>query len=290
MSWRILIISNRAKLDLHLNHLVIRSNDTKRVYLGDIGILIIETTGVSITAALINELLKNKIKVIFCDEKRNPNSELMPYYGSHDTSSKIRMQIGWSDHTKKIVWSEIVREKINQQSKVLKYYDLKEYKTLETYRKEVQIGDCTNREGHSAKVYFNALFGKSFSRSADIATNSALNYGYAILLSTFNREINANGYITQIGIFHDNIFNPFNLTSDLMEIFRPIVDLEISNFTFETFDTPEKHRVVNFLNKKVKIANKEYYLLNAIKIYVRSVFDALNESDITKLIFFDYEL
>lgn len=290
MSWRILIISNRAKLDLQLNHLVVRSTETKKIYLGDIAVLIIETTGVSITAALLNELIKNKIKVIFCDEKRNPSCELMPYYGSHDTSSKIRMQMEWSEHTKKLLWSEIISEKIRQQAKVLKHYNLEAYKMLETYSKEVHIGDATNREGHSAKVYFNALFGMSFTRSSDIATNSALNYGYAILLSAFNREINACGYITQIGIFHNNIFNPFNLTSDLMEVFRPLVDLQISTYDFENFNTAEKHKVVNFLNRKVRIAHKEQYLLNAIRIYVHSVFDALNEADISKLLFFDYEL
>lgn len=95
---------------------------------------------------------------------------------------------------------------------------------LYEYITQIEFGDATNREGHAAKVYFNALFGLDFTRSAENSINSALNYGYSLLLSTCARETALNGYITQIGLFHDNIFNQFNLASDLMEPFRPIVD------------------------------------------------------------------
>ena len=89
MSWRTVVISKNAKLDYQMGYLVVRGQDTKKIYLNEIGILIIESTAVSLTAYLLSELVKKKIKVIFCDEKRNPSSELLPYYGSHDTSIKI---------------------------------------------------------------------------------------------------------------------------------------------------------------------------------------------------------
>lgn len=96
MSWRIVVISQRAKLDLKMNYLVVRKQDeTVKIFLGEIGQIIIESTAVSLTASLLCELVKRKIKVIFCDEKRNPCSELLPYYGSHDTSEKIRTQMEW---------------------------------------------------------------------------------------------------------------------------------------------------------------------------------------------------
>ena len=127
--------------------------------------LIIESTAVSLTTYLLSELMKRKIKVIFCDEKRNPSSELLAYYGSHDTSIKIRKQIEWTDSDKAMVWTEIVSEKIKQQSIVLKYYGkINESKMLEEYIMEIELGDVTNREGHAAKVYFNLLFGKNFIR------------------------------------------------------------------------------------------------------------------------------
>lgn len=90
MSWRIVSISSISKLDLKLNYLVVRGeNKTTKIYLSEISILIIENTAVSLTAALLNEMIKRKIKIIFCDEKRNPSSELIGYYGSSDTSLKI---------------------------------------------------------------------------------------------------------------------------------------------------------------------------------------------------------
>ena len=93
MSWRTVVISQNAKLDYQLGYLVVRGQDTHKIHLNEINTLIIESTAVSFTAYLLSELTKNKIKVVFCDEKRNPSSELLPYYGCHDTSSKIKKQI-----------------------------------------------------------------------------------------------------------------------------------------------------------------------------------------------------
>lgn len=290
MSWRTVVISNRAKLDLQLNHLVVRGTTTTKIFLGDISVLIIETTAVSLTACLLNELVKQKIKVIFCDEKRNPASELMGYYGSHDTSEKLRLQIKWSTHIKQSVWTEIVREKIIQQKRHLEALGLPQAGLLAEYIRDLKLNDVSNREGHAAKVYFNALFGLSFARDAEVPLNAALNYGYAVLLSLVNREIIANGYITQLGLFHNNVFNPFNLGSDLMEPFRPIIDRIVYAMDLKKFDHEEKMELVDFLNKKIYINKQEQYVNNAVKIYVKSVFDALNDKDISKLRFYTYEL
>ena len=290
MSWRTVVISKRAKLDLHLNHMVVRGEETIKIFLGDISVLIIETTAVSITACLLNELIKQKIKVIFCDEKRNPASELVPYYGSHDTSDKIRIQIKWTEELKQLIWTEIVTEKIRQQACVLKALDLPQHILLEQYISQIKPNDASNREGHAAKVYFNALFGLDFSRSMDMPINAALNYGYTILLSAFNREITANGYITQLGLFHNNIFNPFNFASDLMEPFRPLIDAAVYAMQAEKFEREEKLKIVNILNKKIYINEQEHYVNNAVKIYTRSIFDALNEKDISKIRFYKNEL
>ena len=151
-------------------------------------------------------------------------------------------------------------------------------------------GDVTNREGHSAKVYFNALFGMKFTRTADIPINAALNYGYGLLLSACNREIVTNGYITQLALFHDNMFNPFNFGSDLMEPFRILVDQCVYFLKPEKFEHEEKMWMVNILNKEVVIDGKRNYLNNAIKIYCRSVFEAINEKDVSLIRFYRNEL
>ena len=225
--------------------------------------LIVESTSVSITTSLLSELVKKKIKVIFCDEKRNPVSELVGYYGSHDTSNKVRKQIQWSSEIKEAVWTQIVAEKIRKQKELLEYLDKEEAKLL---------------------------FGMKFTRSSDSAINAALDYGYSIILSAFSREITANGYITQLGLSHDNMFNQFNLASVLMEPYRILIDREVYNMKLEKFEHEEKMQIVNVLNQEVKIDDKRQYVNNAVKIYCKSVFDALDENDISKLRFYSFEL
>lgn len=290
MSWRTVVISNNAKLDYQIGYLVVRGSETTKIHLNEIGMLIIESTAVSMTSYLLNELVKNKIKVVFCDEKRNPSSELVSYYGSHDTSAKIRKQIEWTNDDKAHIWTEIVSEKIKQQALLLQKYGKQEANMLFQYMQEVEFGDVTNREGHAAKVYFNALFGKSFTRTEDNPVNAALNYGYSIILSIFNREIVSLGYITQIGLFHDNMFNQFNLASDLMEPFRPLVDSLVIELKPDKFESDEKYSMLKILNTEVIVADKKEVLTNAIKIYCRSVCDALNDRDVSLIRFYYNEL
>ena len=287
MSWRIIVISNCAKLDYKMNYMLVRQDAVTRIHLSEVGMLLIESTAVSLTASLLAELIKRKIRVVFCDEKRNPLSELMPYYGSHDTSAKIRKQIAWNASVKGVVWAEIIAEKIRQQKQFLQEnHKIQEAGLLNQYIGEIQPGDSTNREGHAAKVYFNALFGKDFSRTLDIPLNAALNYGYSIVLSAVNREINANGYITQLGIFHDNMFNCFNLGSDLMEPFRILVDRTVFKMNPDKLEHEEKMILVNLLTEEICIDNKVTTVSNAIKIYCRSVFDAINDNDISLIRFY----
>lgn len=273
-----------------MDYMIVRQEGITKIHLSEIALLLIETTAVSLTAYLLCELTKRKIKVIFCDEKRNPSSELVSYYGSHDTSLKVKRQMEWTNQTKAFVWTEIVTEKIRNQKLFLEELNKREVYLLEDYILDIHIGDTTNREGHAAKVYFNAVFGMDFSRTSEIPINAALNYGYSILLSAFNREITANGYITQVGLFHDNMFNQFNLGSDLMEPFRILVDKCVYYMNPIKFEHEEKMKLVNILNNEIFIDGKKNYVNNAIKIYCRSVFDAINENDISLIRFYRNEL
>lgn len=290
MSWRTVVVSRNAKLDYQLGYMVIRMETTTKIHLSEISTLILETTAISLTCYLLSELTKRKVKIIFCDEKRNPSAELIPYYGSHDTSIKIKHQINWSEEIKSLVWTEIVTEKIRKQAGLLKRFSKDEYELLKQYVSEIEYRDHSNREGHAAKVYFNALFGLAFTRTSDISINAALNYGYAIILSLFNREVVANGYVTQIGLFHDNMFNPFNLSSDLMEPFRILIDEWVFHMKPESFEHTDKMEVLRILEKEVVIEGRREYLPNAIRIYCKSVFDALNENDTSMIRFYRNEL
>lgn len=290
MGWRTVVISNNAKLDYQMGFLVVRRSDIKKIHISELETLIIESTAVSMTAALLCELNKKKVKVIFCDEKRNPSSELVSYYGSHNSSAKIRNQISWNKEIKDIAWTKIVKEKIQKQAEHLLVRDKwDEAQMLQNYSIEIGLADDTNREGHAAKVYFNALFGKDFTRTAENSTNAALNYGYSLLLSSFNRCIVANGYLTQLGLFHDNMFNPFNLSSDLMEPFRPLVDCIVIELHPEKFEMEEKRYMLTLLEKEVNIGGRTEFISNAIKIYCKSIFDAINENDLSLVRFYKYE-
>lgn len=291
MGWRTVVVSKSSKLDLKLGYMVVRdSEETIRVHISEITVLIIENTASSITTALLNELTKQKIKVIFCDEKRNPSSELVSYYGCHDTSMKIRTQMEWTAISKQAIWTAIVREKIKNQRDNLFCFNLSEYQLLDKYLEELEFNDETNREGHAAKVYFNALFGKNFSRSDECAINAMLDYGYSIILSCVNREIVSNGYITQIGLFHDNMFNQFNLSCDIMEPFRAIIDRKVRQIMPEKFEKEEKAVILRLLNDEFIIDGKRQTLLNTIKIYVKSILCALESGDVSSIKFFVYEL
>lgn len=290
MSWRTVVISRSAKLDYQLGYMVVRQQETVKLSIDEIETLIIESTAVSLTAALLSELTKKKVKVIFCDEKHNPSSELIPYYGAFDNSAKIKKQIDWDSEIKNAVWTEIVTDKIRKQALFLRENDLAEGDMLMGYISEMEFGDITNREGHAAKVYFNALFGKEFTRSSEISVNAALNYGYSLLLSSFNREIVSKGYLTQLGIFHDNMFNQFNFSCDLMEPFRVVVDRAVYRMRPEKFEHEEKVKLYYVLSENVKIAGRTEVLSNAIRIYTKSIFDALNDRDVSLIKFYEYEL
>ena len=291
MTWRTVVIRERAKLDYSLNFMTVRQEaGVKKISLGEIYMVIVENTAVSFTAVLLNELVKNKIKVVFCDEKRNPSSELIQYYGSHDTSLKYKNQLEWSKESKERIWTRIVYEKIFNQMQFLKKLNKEEYKLLEQYLSELEWNDSSNREGFAAKVYFNALYGMEFSRNKECFINAALDYGYSIILSAFNREIVSSGYFTQLGLCHRNPFNKFNLSSDFMEPFRILIDEEVYNLEGIEFTKDHKNKLINILNKTVVIDDKNQTVANAIKIYCRSLFSALVENDLEYVKMYKYEL
>ena len=290
MSFRTVVIKNRCKLEYSLNQLIYRSPEMeKRVCLDEITTLIIQNTGVAITAALLSMLMEKKVKVIFCDAKANPQGELVAYYSTYNGYEKIKKQESWNDNVKNELWKAITIKKIEGQRnnlRVLKNDQCVE--KLSQYLNEIEPGDVTNREGHAAKVYFNGCFGNGFSRGDDNETNKYLNYGYSIILSAINREIKAFGYLTELGIHHIGVENPFNLSCDFMEPLRPYIDSKVLKGVLneENF----KNELINSLNDFVTFENNEMILDNAIHLYVQSLLTALNENDISKARFISYEL
>lgn len=290
MGFRTVIISSKSKLELSLNYLVVRNEKEQKIHLSEINIIVILSTAVSMTAAALCELTRQKIRIVFCDEKYQPYGELMPYYQGYKTSKRIKEQVMWKKETSRKIWKSIVQEKIlNQYSVLVDCGYEKDAELLLEYTNQVLPGDVTNREGQAAKVYFNRIFGPNFKRSDKLNFfNKCLNYGYAIILSSINREINTLGFLTQLGICHCNEFNEFNFGCDLMEPYRPFVDRMVLGIKKDSINW--RHKVSDILNKHVKIDGKNTTIGTSISIYVKSCTDSLC-SDTNCLKFpSDYEL
>lgn len=286
--WRIVVISKTCKLSYKNGYLLVRGEEIISIHLSEISVLIIESTQVSITTILLAELTRMKIKTIFCNEYHNPDSELMPYDSRYDSSGRIMKQIDWKAELKVSIADNIIKQKIRNQARLLGKYELHEGEAiLKDYLENYTPNDMTNREAHAAKVYFKELFGESFCREQICNINAKLNYGYTILLSIINREIVSNGCLTQLGIKHHSIHNPYNLSSDIIEPWRVVVDEYVYLNKDLELDSEIKHEIVGLLNKKV-LMQKDYYLSNAIRISVKSIIEALDNCEESKMVLYEF--
>ena len=203
---------------------------------------------------------------------------------------KAIQQAKWLDEAKQVAWTNIIINKIKNQVKLLEEIKNERYIMLLEYMQDVELDDVTNREGHAAKVYFNSLFGLDFTRDKICDINMALDYGYTILLSAFNRTISSLGYINQLGIKHKNEYNFFNLGCDLMEPFRVLIDDYVYQNKERVFDAEYKKDLVQLLNKNVQFCGKNMFLTNAINVFVINALRAVDENRITEYSFYEYGL
>ena len=270
MGWRSVIITQHAKLTYSMQMMIVQTRDgINQIPIEDINLLLVSTTQAVITSALINKLAQNQTKVIFVDEKGNPIVETAVYYPGTRNMAKLTQQFNWDDHLKELLWTRIVSQKIKNQIAVLANYHLNKDE-VQSELDQLEINDESNREAIAARKYFMLLFDKDFVRRDTSAINAALDYGYAILLSSFNREIAMNGYLTYFGIHHCSQENQFNLASDLMEPFRPFIDYWVKAHERIKELTPDiKYGLVELLSLEIKFNGKKTLLTNAITVYVR---------------------
>lgn len=277
MGWRTVIVNTHSKLSYKNNHLIFKdATRTEMIHLSEVDILLLETTDIVLSTMLIKRLVDENILVIFCDDKRLPTAHLMPYYARHDSSLQLSKQIDWEEAVKAEVWTHIISQKILNQSIYLSECGFieKSQSVMNLYH-SLELFDPSNREGHSARIYFNTLFGNDFNRELDNDINASLDYGYTLLLSMFAREVVLSGCMTQLGLKHANQFNQFNLASDIMEPFRPIIDqivYENRNHSFVKI----KRELFTIFSDTFQYNNKEMYLTNIVSDYTKKVIKALN--------------
>ncbi|MCB5952473.1 type II CRISPR-associated endonuclease Cas1 [Enterococcus sp. BWT-B8] len=278
MGWRSVIVNTHSKLSYKNNHLIFKSlQQHEMIHLSEIDVLLLETTDITLTSMLIKRLVDENILVLFCDDKRLPIGKLLPFYGRHDSSLQLSKQIAWESDKKAGIWTEIISQKILNQMQLLNLEGYAE-KADSLYRlyEKLEIFDPTNREGHSARIYFNTLFGNDFTRESSNPINAGLNYGYTLLMSIFAREIVKSGCMTQFGLKHANQFNDFNLASDLMEPFRPLVDKIVYESKGKEFPAI-KRTLFDLFSNTYAYNNKQMYLTNIASEYTKKVIKALND-------------
>ena len=290
MSHRTVFITQRCRCSYQSGYMVVRQDEQTMIHLSEISLVVIETTAAYVSSYLLAELAQARIPVLFCDVRHNPVGQFNPLYGAHDSARRVKEQALWSKGISRELWKKIVSSKINNQAAVLEQMGLAQSRMLRDYALDIIPGDLTNREGHAAKVYFNALFGNEFSRSMDNQINAQFNYGYAILLAWVTREIVSRGYLTQLGINHCNDFNHFNLACDFMEPFRPVIDWYVLLNHERCLDVQVKAEILELFSQEHQMPQGCYRLSSIISMFVKSNLAILGErADLDSYLEFSFD-
>ncbi len=215
--------------------LTVTDNGTEkgRVALDDIGALIVHAHGVSWSTSVFTRLSERNVPVVICGANHAPVACVWPVEGHHLQAARMRAQIGASRPLGKRLWARIVAAKIRMQGAVLAAQG-HEAGAYDRLARQVRSGDPANLEARAARRYWKTLFGPHFARDQEAdGINGLLNYGYAVLRAIVSRSICASGLHPTIAVFHANRANAFALADDLMEPYRPFVDLLVRHLVDE---------------------------------------------------------
>lgn len=274
----IIHITESDELSISNNQLVIIEESKEiKISLNDISSIIIENCYCRISAVLQLRLAEKNIPLIICNEKHQPTLHSISLFNHFHLTVRINEQINWDVEKKKNIWKEIVKNKIKHQNDLLKYLNKSEEVTfkLETYIKNINENNSVpdQQEAIASRMYFKELYGKDFKRFEEDNINSALNYGYMLLRAIISSKIVAKGYHPSLGLNHHSQFNSYNLSDDIIEVFRPIVDYIVYfNKEKEVKLSKElRQKLLLILSQKVYFNNREYLLPNAIDYYIDNI-------------------
>jgi CRISPR-associated protein Cas1 len=284
MSWQTLLISNPCKLSIKSNNILLRRLDDEDVTIAisEVSAIVIENPLITLTAVFMSHCASNNIAVIFADDKHTPVGVFQPFYQHSRMTKHAFLQNNWTQSFKNRAWKKLVKAKIINQQMALFKITKQFNKQLSVIATQVQSADKTNKEAHAATVYWRALFLDFRRNNANDIRNSALDYGYSIVRSAIARSVSASGFIPAFGFHHKNELNAFNLVDDLIEPFRPFVDVEVYFLTKDDdaeLSYQTRIALVNILNKKVMFKNEKTTLLNAIQQMVFSLLKASKHKD-----------
>lgn len=272
---RTLYFGNPAYLKTIDEQLVVEmreSGEKKTIPIEDIGLLILDHQQITITHALMAKLLFYNTALICCNETHHPTGLLFNLDGHSLQSQKFKAQIESSVPLKKQLWQQTITAKIQNQAGLLKKKKI-ECNYLHTLCKSVSSGDAANCEAKAASFYWKRIFSEvpDFRRDRfGMPPNNFLNYGYAILRAIVARSIVSSGLLPTLGIHHRNQYNAYCLADDIMEPYRPYVDMVVCNMinpdepAFELSPSTKK-QLLQVPAMDVMINNQKSPLMNAVQ-------------------------
>ncbi|UKB81535.1 type II CRISPR-associated endonuclease Cas1 [Chryseobacterium sp. MEBOG07] len=281
MITRSIYIGNPAYLKLKDEQMYIlepSTNEMKgKIAVEDLGLLMLDHFQITISHQLIQKMMGNNVVVVSCDAHHLPHGIMLPLYGHTEHSDRIKNQLEASEPLKKQLWKQTVECKIENQKEVLKRLE-NYYEPMIDYQNNVKSGDITNMEGIAAQHYWKYLISLDFLRQRfGDSPNQFFNFGYSVLRSIVARAIVETGLLPVLGIFHKNKYNPYCLADDLMEPYRPFIDLLVMQWLAANSETEEltkefKAFILQIATKDVKIDDKTRPLLVAVKTTATSLY------------------
>ena len=250
----------------------------------DIDILVLDNARSYLSNGVINDCLDRNILILTCDNKHSPKAILSNAFANKKRLERLRNQLQLSYKSKNRLWRKIVMAKINNQADAVTFtvQDGTVHREIIELGKMVTEGDKDNREAVVARKYFRTLFGGNFKRGRfDDVINSALNYGYALVRAVIRRELAICGFEMSFGIHHMSTENPFNLSDDMIEVFRPFVDVLVFEIIVTNdvtvFDYEIKKLLVNIFLEKCVIDGKVMSLTDAVRVTIQSLITCLED-------------
>lgn len=281
MLYRSIYIGNPTHLKLKDKQLKITDPTTQTVKgsvpIEDLGLLMLDHYQITVSHQLLQELMKNNVVLISCDEKHLPLGAMLPFSGNTQYSERVKTQLEVSEPLKKQLWKQTIECKILNQAKVLEHLG-KYAEPMYDYLKEVKSGDTTNMEGIAAQHYWKYLIDYDFLRDRfGEYPNQFFNFGYGVLLSIVARALVDTGLLLVLGIFHRNKYNSYCLASDIMEPYRPIVDLLVMEWLtthpeVEELNKESKAHILQMATRDVQIEKNTHPLIVAVKNTTSSLY------------------
>jgi CRISPR-associated protein Cas1 len=226
MAWRGVHLSKPARLSLADGQVVVSQDDGEvRLALEDVAWIVLDTPQATMTSALVSACMAAGIAVIATDETHTPSGLMLPFHRHFRQGEIARMQVAMGAPLKKRLWQAVVRAKILNQAAALDLLGREGAKPLREMARLVGSGDPENVEARAARDYWAKLWPDFRREDASDRRNKLLNYGYAVARAGVARALVASGFIPAFGFMHASATNAFNLADDLVEPFRPFVDV-----------------------------------------------------------------